>query len=116
MRHRSSSPKPFTHRDNRAATRLEVRSPLAGQDSVGSASAFYSRHPGDLTRGRHWPGRYAPGGGWRAEEGPGSGGQGWAEPPASSEDAPGRSTPVRGVPENHAPGVAGARRQVLLGE
>ena len=89
--------------------------PLSGQDSVGSASAFYSRHPGDPTRGRHWRSLCAPGGGWRAEEGPGSGGQGWAEPPASSEDAPGRSTPVPGVPKNHALGVVGAGRQVLLG-
>ena len=30
-------------------------------------------------------------GAWRAEEGPGSHGQRWAEPPGSSEDAPDRS-------------------------
>lgn len=88
QRHRSPSPPPFTHRDNRAVTRRAVRSPLAGQDSVGAASAFYPGAPGDPTRGRHsGPLRPWPGGERHGRCRP-SDGQGWAEPPGPSEDAP----------------------------
>ena len=52
-----------------AVTKRAVRSLLARQDSVGSASAFYSRDPGHPTRGRHWLGRCAPGRGLEGRDG-----------------------------------------------
>ena len=50
--------------------------PLSGQDSVGSASAFYSRHPGDPKRGRHWRSLCAPGRGLEGRGGAGLWGAG----------------------------------------
>ena len=67
--HGNSYRQPFTHRDTPAVTKWAVRSLLARQDSVGSASAFYSRDPEHPTRGRHWLGRCAPGRGLEGRDG-----------------------------------------------
>ena len=52
-----------------AVTKRAVRSLLARQDSVGSASAFYSRDPGHPTRGRHGWAAAPLAGAWRAQMG-----------------------------------------------
>ncbi|CAI9151580.1 unnamed protein product [Rangifer tarandus platyrhynchus] len=93
QRHRSPSPPPFTHRDNRAVTRCAVRSPLEGQDSVGAASAFYPPRPRGPDEGaslRPWPG-----GGGQGRRRPSDG---QSRPgPARTPPVPFGPTPVRRV-------------------
>ena len=87
--HGNSYRQPFTHRDTRPA----VRSPLAGQEPMSPASAFYSRDrvPDE---GRHWLGRCAPGRGLE-----GTDGQSRPGPARTPRIGP---TPVRRVRVNQA--------------
>ena len=68
--------------------------PLAGQDSVSPASAFYTKDPGDPTRGRHWLGCCAPGRGLEGRDG--------QNRPGPARTPRIRPTPVRSVRVNQA--------------
>ena len=89
-----SDRQPFTHRDTRAVTRRALRSPLAGQDFVSSASAFYAKDPGHPTMGRPWLGGCAHGRGLEGRDG-----QSRPGPARTPRIGP---TTVRRVRVNHA--------------